>query len=196
MLEAWQTEMGKNALKALGDAKIIADPDTWVPKLEDVVPNWLNFEINKRLMDAIHTALTEINGVPVTSSTAPPLITTTETYLGIFIATAYDLSIQCCGKRSTDKNYGITASGYSLRGLSREQAMVIATNSSYAFGTKFRLEFDAPDNKYNGIYIVRDRGGAIKGNKLDVFFGDFNKDKADQSTINFGVKNCRVYLIK
>ena len=70
---------------------------------------------------------------------------------GIYKVTAYCACMQCCGKTN-----GITASG--------TQAIAnrtIAAPSTFAFGTKVVI---------NGItYTVEDRGGAIQGNRIDIY---------------------------
>ena len=52
-------------------------------------------------------------------------------------------------------------------------------SSKYAFGTKVEI-------KGYGTYTVEDRGGAIKGNKIDIYFDNH------QDALNFGRKT--VYL--
>lgn len=72
-------------------------------------------------------------------------------YLGRFYITGYDICLKCCGK--TD---GITASG-----VKAQVGRTCAAPKGFAFGT--RLYIDGI-----GERIVEDRGGAIKGNKIDV----------------------------
>ena len=67
-------------------------------------------------------------------------------------ASAYDDCYVCCGK--TD---GITASG-----VKATANHTIAAPPEYSFGQEMEI---------NGItYVVEDRGGAIKGDKIDIFF--------------------------
>lgn len=73
----------------------------------------------------------------------------TETY----IITAYCYCAKCCGK--TD---GITASG-----VKAIEGVTVATDNSIPFGTKIYIDSV-------GERIVQDRGGAIKGNKIDLYF--------------------------
>lgn len=89
-----------------------------------------------------------------------------------FKATAYDLSYESCGKRPTDKGYGLTSTGLNLRGLSRTQAMVVAVDPKIIpLGSKVKLTFKEPYSHYNGVYRAEDTGGAIKGNIVDVYVG-------------------------
>lgn len=70
----------------------------------------------------------------------------------IYKVTAYCPCAKCCGKTN-----GITASG-----TKATEGRTIATDSNFAFGTKLSI---------NGVtYVVEDRGGAIKGNKIDLYF--------------------------
>ena len=73
--------------------------------------------------------------------------------LGMFEVTAYCPCIKCCGK--TD---GITASGTKAT----SGRTIAADTTIFPFGTELYIN----DHKY----IVEDKGGAIKGKKLDIFF--------------------------
>ena len=75
--------------------------------------------------------------------------------LGFFIITAYCQNECCCGKHSD----GITASGYIIQPGSK----FCATDPIISFGKVL----DIPGY---GIVPVLDRGGKIKGNKIDVYF--------------------------
>lgn len=71
----------------------------------------------------------------------------------IYTLTAYCPCKKCCGK--TD---GITASGAkAIQGVT-----IAADTSVLPFGTKVEI-----DGK---VYTVQDRGGAIKGNRIDIYF--------------------------
>lgn len=71
------------------------------------------------------------------------------------IVTAYCPCKKCCGRYAD----GVTASGYIIQ----PGASFVAANENIPFGTML----DIPGY---GVVPVRDRGGAIKGNRLDVFF--------------------------
>lgn len=86
-----------------------------------------------------------------------------------FTATAYCPCAKCCGKTN-----GVTASG-----AKATAGRTVAMPKSYSFGTKIEI-------KGMGTYIVEDRGGAIKGNKIDIFFN------THQEALNFGRKT--IYL--
>ena len=85
-----------------------------------------------------------------TSRTSLPS-TTASTSGQIYKITAYCPCSKCCGKST-----GITASG-----TRATAGRTVAASSKFAFGTKLNI---------NGhIYTVEDRGGAISGNKIDIF---------------------------
>lgn len=94
----------------------------------------------------------------------------TGTYQGQFLLTGYCPCAICCGKTN-----GITASG-----TLATSNHTIAADSRYSFGTKLVI---------NGqVYTVEDRGGAITGNHIDVFFN------SHQEALNFGKQYADVYL--
>jgi 3D (Asp-Asp-Asp) domain-containing protein len=72
--------------------------------------------------------------------------------------TAYCPCPKCCGPKAA----GITASGKSV---SYNAGRFVAADSSFRFGTKLMI----PGYHAQPVEVI-DRGGAIKGNKLDVFF--------------------------
>lgn len=86
-----------------------------------------------------------------------------------FTATGYCPCSSCCNKTT-----GITASG-----TKATAGRTVAMSSKYSFGTKVEI-------KGMGTYVVEDRGGAIKGNKIDIYFN------SHQEALNFGRRT--VYL--
>lgn len=92
-------------------------------------------------------------------------------FVGYFTLTYYCSCSKCCGKTN-----GITAWG-----TKATAGKTIATSSKFAFGTKLII---------NGHeYIVEDRGGAIQGNKIDIFVNSHSE------ALQLGVKkNVPVYM--
>ena len=82
------------------------------------------------------------------------------------ILTAYCSCVECC-----DKSDGITATGTLAK-----QGRTIAVDPRYIpYGTEVIID---------GVtYIAEDCGGAIKGDRIDVFFNNH------QDALNFGVQN-------
>lgn len=110
-----------------------------------------------------------------------------------FQATSYDLSINSCGKGLNHPQYGVTRSGYSLKGMSRTEAMSIAVDPNVIpLGTVVYVEFSEPYEHFTGHYTARDTGGAIKGKIIDVFMGDFQKQESDQSVWDFGRREVKI----
>lgn len=75
-----------------------------------------------------------------------------------YVITAYCPCVKCCGKSD-----GITASG-----VKAVEGVTVAMNKSIPFGTKIYIDGV-------GERIVQDRGGAIKGNKIDLYFDSHEK---------------------
>ncbi len=112
----------------------------------------------------------------------------------IMRASAYDLSVESCGKPRNHKLYGITRSGvYATKGRT-----VAVDPKVIPLGTKLKIEFDEPYTYLNGEYIAEDTGGAIKGNWIDIFFGEDKQGerKVYNECIQFGMRSVKVYLIK
>lgn len=95
-------------------------------------------------------------------------------------ASAYTAST--CGKKSTDKGYGKTASGAMAKSW-----YTVAAGKGYPMGTVIYIP--AMKNKPNGgWFVVQDRGGAISNNKLDIYMSTYNE------CIQFGRKNLECYI--
>lgn len=87
-----------------------------------------------------------------------------------------------CDKKPTDKGYGITASGARVKSW-----YTVAAGKAYPIGTVIYIP--ALKNKPNGgWFLVQDRGGAIKNNKLDIYMSTYNE------CIQFGRKNLECYI--
>lgn len=113
----------------------------------------------------------------IVSPLEPVLATSTSNvmeYVGTFKVSAYCACVRCTGNTK-----GITASGAKVQ----EGVTVAADWSVLPKGTV--IEIDGI-----GQRIVQDKGGAIKGNRLDIYFQDH------QTALNFGVQYLKVYLIK
>ena len=93
--------------------------------------------------------------------------------LGKYKLTAYCACVKCCGK--TD---GITASGVKAV----EGVTIAADTRILPFGTKVVID----DHEYT----VQDRGGAIKGNKIDIYFN------SHQAALEFGVQYKEIFKMK
>lgn len=92
--------------------------------------------------------------------------------IGTFRISAYCACSKCCGKWAN----GITASGKTARA----NHTIAADTSVLPFGTEVYIDGQK--------YVVEDRGGAIKGKRIDVFYG------SHQEAYNHGVKYKEVYI--
>ena len=91
--------------------------------------------------------------------------------LGVYKITAYCGCVKCCGK--TD---GITASGTHVTA-----GRTIAAPPEIPFGTQIII---------NGhTYTVEDRGGAIKGNRIDIYF------ETHEEALKFGVQYVEIFKV-
>lgn len=90
----------------------------------------------------------------------------------IYKVTAYCSCAKCCGKH---------ANGYTAAGTKATAGRTVAAPSNFAFGTKLLI---------NGKeYTVEDRGGAINGNRIDVYVSSHTQALA------WGVKYLPVEII-
>lgn len=119
--------------------------------------------------------------VPAVATSNRPSVTTyadengTYQYVGDFILTAYCSCPICCGIYSNVEN-PTTASG-----TTATQGRTIAADTSvFPFGTQLVI---------NGqVYTVEDRGGAIVGNRIDVYFN------SHQEALQFGRQTAPIYI--
>ena len=101
------------------------------------------------------------------------------------VATAYEAGPRSTGKRPGDKGYGITASGArAKRGTVAVDPRVIP------LGTKLYVKSLTPGVPDYGFAIAQDTGGAIKGNKIDLFMNTV------WECMQFGRRPVMVYILK
>ena len=103
------------------------------------------------------------------------------------VATAYTADINPATGKPDDAWGGMTASGkQAVPGLTIAADLRVLPMYSrvYVEGT------DAFGKRYSGIYQVMDKGGAIKGNRIDIFMLTFDE------TYNFGRRKMKVYLLE
>ncbi len=98
-------------------------------------------------------------------------------------ATAYDLSYESTGKKPGDRWYGITASGTKAR-----PGVVAVDPNVIPLGTKLYVESLDGSPDY-GFCVAEDTGGAIKGNKIDLFF------ETAEEVRRFGRRKVKVYIL-
>ena len=109
--------------------------------------------------------------------------------LGTFKATAYDLTPESQGGWG-DK---VASGKIRLSGHSRESARCIAVDPKVIpLGSIVKVTVPSMP-EYNGEYIAYDVGGAIKGNKIDIFVGDFSG--MTEEAYRFGRRDVQVEIV-
>ena len=137
-----------------------------VRQLETPLP--AGVELLKAAPAAPVAAAPVVAAVPVATSAAPAFrvpqpqraITGRKVRQMLMEVTAYCACKKCCGPRA----HGVTASG---RHVSYNNGRFVAADTSVL---KFNTNLIIPGYANNKPVKVLDRGGAIKGHKLDVFF--------------------------
>ena len=99
-------------------------------------------------------------------------------------ATAYDLSVESCGKLPDHPEYGITFSGTKAR-----PGVVAVDPRVVNLGSKLYIESMDRTPDY-GFAKAEDTGSAIKGNRVDLFIEDRTQ------ALRYGVRTVKVYVLK
>ena len=100
------------------------------------------------------------------------------------IATAYDLSYESTGKYPGDPYFGITASG------AKAQPGTVAVDPSVIpLGTKLYVASTDGSPDY-GFATALDTGGAIRGNRIDLFMED------GAACDRYGIRQVKVYILE
>ena len=132
------------------------------------------------------TTVTVTECVPsVVESTIPETSVPEENWIE-YIATAYCPCEKCCGKyalgRPLDEDGNPIVRG--ATGMVLKQGVSVAADTSiHPMGTRLEIED-------MGTYTVQDRGGAIKGNRLDIYFENHYE------AVKFGRQTIRVRVEK
>lgn len=90
---------------------------------------------------------------------------------------AYCACVKCCGKSN-----GITSSG-----AKASSWYTVAASSSFKIGTVIYIPY-FQNQPNGGWFVVQDRGGAISGNKIDIFMSTHNQ------ALSFGRRNLECYI--
>lgn len=115
---------------------------------EEIERTVLSENVIKEPVDRIVQVQKNVTTRSISSRTSS---TSTSGTTKIFKVTAYCSCALCCGKTN-----GITASG-----THATAGRTVATSSQFAFGTKLNIG--------GSTYVVEDRGGAIQGNRIDIY---------------------------
>lgn len=129
-------------------------------------------ELSSEIIKEPVNKIVEVQTKTVTSRSSYIRTGTTTAQSGIYKITAYCACAKCCGKTN-----GITASG-----VKATANHTIAAPSTFAFGTKVVI---------NGTtYVVEDRGGAIQGNRIDIYMN------SHQEALKWGVRYLQLDIIE
>ena len=93
--------------------------------------------------------------------------------LGAYRVTGYCPCVRCCGKRD-----GITEDGTYAPACPER---IVAAPRGFPFGTRLWIEGVGP-------VTVHDRGGAIRGRRMDLFFA------TDDEAVHWGARKLSVFL--
>lgn len=109
-------------------------------------------------------------------------------------ATAYTLSVASCGKKRDHPLYGITRSG----ARAQVDRTVAVDPKVIPLGSVLYIEFPDEYSSRNGLYVAEDTGKAIKGNKIDIFFGEDNpgEEIIEKLALQFGRRKVKVYVVE
>lgn len=167
LAEKTKEESIENQFSEIEESKIEVDEIIETPKQEEIV------EINNE------TQVVASRGSYIRETNVPP--TDYEKVINVK-ATAYCLCKKCTGKTPASSGYGHTASGLVI--VPGNDMKVISVDPRVIpLGTEVYVDG-------YGYAIAADTGGAIKGNKIDVY-----KD-THQLALQWGVKNVNVYILK
>ncbi len=173
---------------AIYDADQLAKLEKSEKQIEGILASRQQSRKEQAAVEQLTAEAAEPVVAPVTASgsetqqTAAPSVTTyvdengTYELVGDFTLTAYCPCTICCGQWSNPSN-PTTASGTTATA----GRTIAADTSRFPFGTQLVI---------NGqVYTVEDVGGAIKGNKIDIYFN------THQEAINFGRQSAQVYKV-
>lgn len=100
-------------------------------------------------------------------------------------ATAYTADYASTGKKPGDKYYGITASGTQVR-----PGVVAVDPKVIPLGTKLYIQSTTNGRADYGYAVAEDKGSAIKGNKIDLYF------ETSKEVKSFGRRTVNVYVLE
>ena len=138
-------QQGKNGLKEV-TYKIKYQNEVEIEKIQ-LSERIIKEPVNKIVQ--VNKAVTSRSGI--TSRATPNTTASSDVNGQIYKITAYCSCAKCCGKTN-----GITAMG-----TKATAGRTVAASSKFAFGTKLNIN--------GNTYTVEARGGAIQGNKIDLY---------------------------
>lgn len=175
---------GQNGLKEITyKAKFRNDVEIERTVLEEkIIKKPVNkvVEVNKNVVTSRSSVeRTTYNPATNSSNSLAKQVQTKTPQVKTFNTSAYCSCSKCCGKSSGMTSSGVKATSW----------YTLAAGSSYPIGTIIYIPY-FKDKPNGGWFVVQDRGGSIKDNKLDVYMSTHS------GAIQFGRKNleCYVYM--
>ena len=148
----------KNTTGATTDTtnKVVQEGKDGLKEITYKVKYQNNVEIEKTVISEVVkqepvNKIVQVQKKATSRSATLPRTTSSSTSGTVYKITAYCPCSKCCGKST-----GRTASG-----TTATPGRTVAASSQFAFGTKLNIG--------GHVYTVEDRGGAINGNKIDIF---------------------------
>ena len=148
----------KNTTGATTDTtnKVVQEGKDGLKEITYKVKYQNNVEIEKTVISEVVkqepvNKIVQVQKKATSRSATLPRTTSSSTSGTVYKITAYCPCAKCCGKTN-----GRTASG-----TTATAGRTVAASSKFAFGTKLNIG--------GHVYTVEDRGGAINGNKIDIF---------------------------
>lgn len=148
----------KNTTGATTDTtnKVVQEGKDGLKEITYKVKYQNNVEIEKTVISEVVkqepvNKIVQVQKKATSRSATLPRTTSSSTSGTVYKITAYCPCAKCCGKTN-----GRTASG-----TTATPGRTVAASSQFAFGTKLNIG--------GHVYTVEDRGGAINGNKIDIF---------------------------
>ena len=148
----------KNTTGATTDTtnKVVQEGKDGLKEITYKVKYQNNVEIEKTVISEVVkqepvNKIVQVQKKATSRSATLPRTTSSNTSGTVYKITAYCPCAKCCGKTN-----GRTASG-----TTATPGRTVAASSKFAFGTKLNIG--------GHVYTVEDRGGAVTGNKIDIF---------------------------
>lgn len=175
MIDGYEGELSTSNLYSSTEFKLTEDTET-----EALTSS---YKSEPKVSRISHTASSETTRNEETKTTVQPK--SKEGYLGKFKLTAYCSCDKCCGQyalnRPKDKNGNEIVYGASGRALYQNYSIAVDPNI---------IPYGSHVNINGHEYEAADCGGAIKGDRIDVYFA------SHQDASDFGVQYADVYLVK
>ena len=148
----------KNTTGATTDTtnKVVQEGKDGLKEITYKVKYQNNVEIEKTVISEVVkqepvNKIVQVQKKATSRSATLPRTTSSSTSGTVYKITAYCPCSKCCGK----------ATGRTASGTTATPGRTVAASSKFAFGTKLNIG--------GHVYTVEDRGGAVTGNKIDIF---------------------------